>query len=1701
MQIIVLGMHRSGTSCVTRLLNMAGAYFGPQSISTGANEENPKGFWERRDVRRVCDALLHGADADWWQVADFAPDRIPAEVKDRASEEFRTILGELDAHRPWVIKEPRLCLLLPVLRPKLEAPVCVHVHRHPVEVARSLRTRNGFSLGFGLALWEFYSLSAINASRGLPRLLVSYGDVIEDPIAAVRRLLDQLAGLGVSGLHLPDEDEVSDFVDETLHRERSDLGCVEEHLTRPQTELAAAFEDGRVLDLADLPPLSSGAREFMAEFRDDPAIPDKRRRDVDDLRQALDDLRREFDRARLNARKSRAHARELQEAHAHAKMRISSLERELNLIVHSKRYAAGAALAEVYNRVVPGFARPAALSAARNLYFMSRNVSANLRYAASTRHRHRQSKQPGDDHDHPPSPTPREGSFPPVAVARPKLEQRSIDIIVCVHNSLEDTKRCLASVNNTRLSRHRVILVDDGSDVETKTFLEQHVATHSGDLLIRHDTAQGYTKAANAALRVATGDYVTLLNSDTIVTPDWALKLLECGESAEDIGIVGPLSNAASWQSIPECLGDGGDWAVNSLPEGYEVDHMAQLVELESDRAFPRVPLVNGFCMAIKRRALEAVGRLDEEAFPEAFGEENDFCFRAADAGFACAIATHAYVYHAKSKSYAHGRRRDLTRKGDDALRRKYSAGRIADAVERMRTDESLARMRSRVAEFVDGSGPNRSKDDGFSVLFVLPVKAAGGGAHSVIQEITGLRRLGVNAKAAVPAKYKASYTLNYESEYRIDDLLLPYREKKDLIDAAARFDVAIATTYESVDLIRDIVGLHPDLLPAYYVQDYEPFFFESGTANRSLAEISYTAVEHMLLFAKTQWLCGTVERLHDVRVHKVSPSLDDELFSPPAAPHRTGPVTVAAMVRVQTPLRAPHRTMRVLRKLARAYGDAVQIHTFGTNPDDLARSGLTPDFPVENHGLLSRQSVADLLRRADVFADFSDYQAFGRTGLEAMACGNAVLLPQAGGAHEYARDRENARLVNTESDDECYEALREVVDDAGLRAVLQANGPRTASRYSVHRAALSELILLKSAWKRRRGSPRASRPETPVREWSTSSSSTAPRGTIIICIRDAPEDVVACLDAVQRHTNLFRHQVILVDDGSDAKTARIVRDYVTTLRSEWIRNERARGYTRAANQGIVASSGDFVVLLNSDTIVTAGWLDRLVACAFSAPDIACVGPLSNAASWQSIPSLTDAEGHWCVNQLPTGIDPSAYADAVARRSPTLYPRVPLVNGFCFLITRAAIDRLGPLDEGSFPFGYGEEDDFCIRALDAGMHHRIADDCYVHHSKSKSFTAQRRRQIVERSKEAIARKHTRERLHALVDSMRANESLLRSRTCATLAGRELSTPTSGGSVARPLRIGWIKPHLGTVGGVRRAIEMANGLVAMGHSVALITPDGAPSNWLPITADVLSPSQIGDGDLDVLIVSDPDVVEYFDRFDVKLRINYHLAAYMHYRKRGSRLKRYYLPTPGVLHVANSKWTAEQVERHTEIRVAATFPGGVDRQCFRPICVTPRFDVVCYGSRRAHKGTETIMAAAKGLDVLRLAPLGAPQRNLARHICSGKVFVSACRHEGFNFCPLEAMACGVPVVMTDDGGSREYARDGENAIVVQTRSQQVIRQSIEKLMVDTSLRVRLIERGLETAWEFSWDKVTSQFSDFITERLQGTEAPLIHQASHR
>lgn len=349
-------------------------------------------------------------------------------------------------------------------------------------------------------------------------------------------------------------------------------------------------------------------------------------------------------------------------------------------------------------------------------------------------------------------------------------------------------------------------------------------------------------------------------------------------------------------------------------------------------------------------------------------------------------------------------------------------------------------------------------------LVFVLPGRGGGGGAHSVVQESVGLRKLGVEVSIAASDETYAHFRANYPELEQNRIAVPPFTEASELAQVLARADLVVATTAPSAHTVAEAVMMLQDLgetapRTAYYIQDYEPLFFTPGSPEWTAARNSYSALPNALLIAKTQWLCSVVRRNHEREVVKVSPSLDHAVFHPEARPaDQTAPIAISAMIRPKTPRRAPRRTARILERIAAEFGERVTVSMFGCDAGELEATGLKLSPAIARRGVLARRDVADVHKATNLFLDLSDYQAFGRSGLEAMACGCVPLLPLVGGAGEYGRHRKNAFLVDTRSDEAIMEAVRDYVT-AGIetRAAMRYAAVTTALNFSIERAAYSE--------------------------------------------------------------------------------------------------------------------------------------------------------------------------------------------------------------------------------------------------------------------------------------------------------------------------------------------------------------------------------------------------------------------------------------------------------------------------------------------------------------------------------------------------------------------------------------------------------------------------------------------------------------------
>jgi hypothetical protein len=254
--VIVLGTHRSGTSAVTRVIDLLGARVGAPQMT--AKPDNPSGFWEVQSLVDLDDELLEHLGGSWDAPPlpepgfEDAPDLAP--LLARATEAFTA------AHPfpRWVWKDPRACVALPFWRRVLgEGHPMVVVLRAPLAVTASLVRRNAIATELGLAIWERSTRGILRDAARAPAIVVDYDDVVDDPVGVVARLRSFLVGLGAL--------DSSADVDDAVLREfvSADL----RHTSSPPSLAEHPAASAEQIELDGL------ARSLLGEHDELPALP------------------------------------------------------------------------------------------------------------------------------------------------------------------------------------------------------------------------------------------------------------------------------------------------------------------------------------------------------------------------------------------------------------------------------------------------------------------------------------------------------------------------------------------------------------------------------------------------------------------------------------------------------------------------------------------------------------------------------------------------------------------------------------------------------------------------------------------------------------------------------------------------------------------------------------------------------------------------------------------------------------------------------------------------------------------------------------------------------------------------------------------------------------------------------------------------------------------------------------------------------------------------------------------------------------------------------------------------------------------------------------------------------------------------------------------------------------------------------------
>ena len=240
---------------------------------------------------------------------------------------------------------------------------------------------------------------------------------------------------------------------------------------------------------------------------------------------------------------------------------------------------------------------------------------------------------------------------------------------------------------------------------------------------------------------------------------------------------------------------------------------------------------------------------------------------------------------------------------------------------------------------------------------------------------------------------------------------------------------------------------------------------------------------------------------------------------------------------------------------------------------------------------------------------------------------------------------------------------------------------------------------------------------------------------SIVVPVYRGLAETRACLESVFAAVNTLRTSVTVINDATpEPELADYLRDLTARNLIHLIEHKTNTGFVASVNEGMSLHPESDVVLLNSDTAVFGNWLDRLSAHAYSGR-VASVTPFSNNATICSYPEFCEN------NTIPPELSAADLDRAMFAANAGRHCTIPTAVGFCMYIRRDALNDVGLFDEATFGKGYGEENDFCMRALYRGWSQLLAADTFVYHAGAVSFGPSTEPE--QRARQALVAKHPR----------------------------------------------------------------------------------------------------------------------------------------------------------------------------------------------------------------------------------------------------------------------------------------------------------------------------------------------------------------------
>ncbi|MHB8170358.1 MAG: glycosyltransferase [Thermincolia bacterium] len=611
--------------------------------------------------------------------------------------------------------------------------------------------------------------------------------------------------------------------------------------------------------------------------------------------------------------------------------------------------------------------------------------------------------------------------------------------------------------------------------------------------------------------------------------------------------------------------------------------------------------------------------------------------------------------------------------------------------------------------------------------------------------------------------------------------------------------------------------------------------------------------------------------------------------------------------------------------------------------------------------------------------------------------------------------------------------------------------------------------------------------------------------GVDIVIVNYNTCDLLAnCLRHLAAHTPVA-HQIYVVDNGSSDGSGEFLKSQPGL---KVVFNHNNLGMAKGWNQGLLLGQGKYIVFLHPDIQVGSNWLQPMLQAAEADPAVAVVGNKQVGADGRIIHA-----GTFGMDKVPI-LRGHGLPD-----SPELFPRSEEcldISGACCLIKRQLLPVLGMFDERYFI--YGVDSDYAINARHHGYQVVYSPSAVIHLESGNP-----------------------EIITILNDFQPLDSQSYQDKWVSLIKGQpNLSAlPPEMGPPPRKLKILVPVQKFIKSGGMRFLCQMANMLVERGHDITFMVPKGTNlppfplqarveyydlvdpialgltrqkipgANLTPHGGKVFNPATFPPADLIIAnwFTTAHSVALAPKGVPVHLIMGYEADFFQTPESKPACMlaqSTYQLNTRGL---TISNWLRQKLLRQHGKDCSLINPG-IDTRIFTPRPKTKGMvkRIMTVGSSDQIKGfndfihaMELVAAREQGIELLIASrgPLTVPttlphrlvhpptDQEMAFYYQQADVFVTSSWEEGFGLPPLEAIACGVPVVVTDCGGVHEYAVHGVNCLMVPSRNPKAIAQGVLTLLRDEGLRNYVINLGLATVQNFSWEKALVTFESYATQ----------------